>query len=35
MLQIFNENEDYEYQIFLAEVIRNIPQEELDKRWEL
>ena len=35
MMQEFNEEERYESQIFLSEIIRAIPQEELDKRWEL
>ena len=35
MMQGFNEAGKYECQLFLTEVIRTIPQEELDKRWEL
>ena len=35
MMQEFNEVGKYECQLFLTEVIRTIPQEELDKRWEL
>ncbi len=35
MVQEFNEVGKYECQLFLTEVIRTIPQEELDKRWEL
>jgi hypothetical protein len=35
MMQGFNEVGKYECQLFVTEVIRTIPQEELDKRWEL
>jgi len=35
MMQEFNEVGKYECQLFVTEVIRTIPQEELDKRWEL
>lgn len=35
MVQEFNEIGKYECQLFLTEVMRTIPQEELDKRWEL
>lgn len=35
MMQEFNEVGKCECQLFVTEVIRTIPQEELDKRWEL
>ena len=35
MVQEFNEAGKYECQLFITEVLRTIPQEELDKRWEL
>lgn len=35
MMEGFNESGKYECQLFITEVLRTIPQEELDKRWEL